>query len=62
MIDADGNFNVIISLRKNTNRTRISTQKNLELRQTYHRNLNGLLTPSYLDIKSKIGNFLNSNV
>lgn len=62
MIDADGNFNVIICLRKNTNNTRIQTQKNLELRQTYHRDNLGFQTPSYLDIKSRIGKFLTTNV
>jgi hypothetical protein len=37
MIDADGNFNIIIAPRKNTNNVRIQAQFRLELRQNYNR-------------------------
>jgi hypothetical protein len=61
--DADGNFNVIISPRKNKNLIRIQTQYRLELRQTYHKSLleegYGI---TYWDIMSIIANYLGVNV
>ena len=63
MIDADGNFNVIIAPRKNTNNIRIQSQFRLELRQNYHRsNLANGLGTSYVDIMSFIANYLGVNV
>jgi|688.fasta_scaffold1078580_2 hypothetical protein len=61
--DADGNFNVIISLRKNLNSIRIQTQFRIELRQTYHRkNLIKGYGITYWDILSIIANKLGINV
>ncbi len=60
-IDADGNFNVIIAERKNTNNVRIQAQFRLELRQFYHRSAIGLST-SYFDILSIISHYLGVNV
>lgn len=62
-IDADGNFNIIIGPRKNTNNIRIQAQFRLELRQFYHRStLNKLVSTSYLDIMSYIANYQGVNV
>jgi hypothetical protein len=61
--DADGNFNVIISLRKNLNSIRIQTQFRIELRQTYHKqNLSEGYGITYWDILSIIANKLGINV
>lgn len=60
-IDADGNFNVIIAERKNTNNIRIQAQFRLELRQFYHRSAKGLST-NYIDILSVISAYLGVNV
>lgn len=63
MIDADGNFNVIIAERKNTQNIRIQAQFRLELRQFYHRStLNKLIGTNYIDILSLIANYLGVNV
>ena len=62
-IDADGNFNTIISPRKNKNLIRIQTQFRLELRQSYHRKI--LIDSygiTYWDIISIIANYLGVNV
>lgn len=64
MIDADGNFNVIINERKNTQNIRIQAQFRLELRQFYHRST---LTYSFgtnetLKVLSIIANYLGVNV
>lgn len=63
LIDADGNFNVIIAPRKNSENIRIQAQFRLELRQTYHRSfLDNNLSTSYQDIMSIIANYLGVNV
>ena len=62
-IDADGNFNVIISQRRRVNLIRIQTQFRLELRQNYHKSqlLEGYGI-TYWDILSIIANYLGVNV
>jgi len=63
MIDADGNFNIIIAERKNTSNIRIQAQFRLELRQFYHRSsLNKKISTNYFDILSIIANYLGVNV
>lgn len=63
MIDADGNFNVIIAERKNTQNIRIQAQFRLELRQFYHRStLTKLIGTNYIDILSIIAHYLGVNV
>ena len=63
MIDADGNFNVIIAERKNIQNIRIQAQFRLELRQFYHRStLTKLIGTNYIDILSIIANYLGVNV
>lgn len=61
--DADGNFNVIISQRKNLNSIRVQTQFRLEVRQEYHRKelISGYGT-TYIDIISIIASALKTNV
>ena len=63
MIDADGNFNVIINERKNTQNIRIQAQFRLELRQFNHRStLTDSFGTNYIDILSIIANNLGVNV
>lgn len=63
MIDADGNFNVIIAPRKNSNNVRIQAQFRLELRQHYHRTtVQNTVGTSYVDIKSIIATYQGVNV
>ena len=62
MIDADGNFNIIIAERKNTNNIRIQAQFRLELRQFYHRSTTKIISTNYFDILSIIANYLGVNV
>lgn len=63
MIDADGNFNVIIAPRKNTNNVRIQAQFRLELRQYYHRTiLDNNIGTSYVDIMSIVATYQGVNV
>lgn len=62
LIDADGNFNVIIAPRKNTNNVRIQAQFRIELRQHYHRDILITGSTSYIDILSIIANYLGVNV
>jgi hypothetical protein len=58
--EGDGNFNIIISKRKNTNNYSIQCQFGIELRQNYNRFSNYGTT--YWDILSIIANLLGVNV
>lgn len=63
MIDADGNFNVIIAERKNTQNIRIQAQFRLELRQFFHRSPPRECPNLWpIDILSLIANYLGVNV